>query len=127
MKPSNIDELQKIKAALYDNARKDGTIGKIAFVCRELGAPVNSRYGPKYELNVEALRVYVDDYGNYMTVKDAQGLLCSTHNERLFASGDWHLPILALHEEALHKKQAREFTRAQRECVQLETQLRIGA
>lgn len=122
MKPieeMSTQELYALKKERYEAARRDGTLQKIRLVGTEFGRDINARYGPKYILDVEDVRLYVDTYGGYMTVqrKDNDGYaderrvagLLSTHpTEEFIKPGEWQDRILALYPEAQAKKAARD-------------------
>jgi len=79
-----------MKKKYYDDATSSGILGRIATVCRQLGSDLSQRYGPKYEYINGNIRIYVDDYGNYMTVQVDGKDVCSTHPcDRLFVPGNW--------------------------------------
>lgn len=65
-------------------------LDQLASVCRDHGAPVNDRYGPKYRLLTNGLEVYVDDYGCYATAKFNGTLVMSNHPcDRFMVRGEW--------------------------------------
>ena len=92
-------ELAQLRRDLYSRAEKDGTLMKIAEVAREFGKdPAGdgfvSTYGQKYLWKETVfgypLEIYVDDYGNYMTVTLNNKRVCSTHLcDRLFVPNKW--------------------------------------
>ena len=113
--PSTLEGLQELKAKTYKLAQTTGIINLIGKVARALGERVSQNYGPKYRFTTDACEVYVDDYGNFMTVKVDGKLVCSTHNEKLFVPGPWVASIHAAYLEACAKITATEsenYTRA---------------
>lgn len=78
------EELKELKKHWYEEASTNGNLSKIKQIGRCLGESVRHNYGPKYEFKDGDYTVYVDDYGNYATVKMIDRLVCSTHNERLY-------------------------------------------
>lgn len=84
------DELRALKAQWYKAACSDGSIALCALVARALGTNLDARYGPKYRWVGGAVEIYLDDYGNYMTVEAAGKRVCCTHTcESLFVPGAW--------------------------------------
>lgn len=81
---TEINGLQKLKQDWYEEAKKSGKFVKLADIARVLGTRISHNYGPKWEFIDGDTRIYVDDYGNYMTVTVGKRLVCSTHNERLY-------------------------------------------
>ena len=104
-------ELNKLKREIYKQSRNDGTISGLALVAREMGRDLSAYYGPKYLFSLGAAEIYLDDYGNYMTVRLGGKLVVSTHNEQLFAPGLWLKDFLPLIKEAKCKHDERERAR----------------
>ena len=77
-------DLEQLKNELFENARKEGKSRKLSEIARHLGENIRHNWGPKYGFTDGDIRIYVDDYGNYMTVNDGKRLVCSTHNERVY-------------------------------------------
>ena len=96
------EQLLAMKRLLFQEAKAQGVISGLATVARQFGKSLNANYGPKYQWESEGLVIYVDDYGNYMTVHtDGKRLVSSSHrNERLFVPGPWLTPLLPLMEQA---------------------------
>lgn len=101
------DELFALKRGWYAQAREAGHLGSIERVCRELGNSLSVRYGPKYELCIEDVYIYVDGYGRYMTVSvddpeaDERVRVCSTHPaDGLFVPGEWLRKVEPYYESA---------------------------
>lgn len=107
------EQLLAIKRLLFQEAQAQGVLSGIATIARQLGKELNVRYGPKYQWEGEGVVVYVDDYGNYMTVHaNGERLVSSSHrNEKLFVPGPWLTPLLPLMEQA---RQAAEANTEQR-------------
>lgn len=98
-KPLNemsISELEAHKRNLYKENNDNGNISTLYTIARMLGESVSHNYGPKYLFKLGNLVIYVDDYGGYMTVHVDGKLKVSTHNEKLYAPGEWE-QILATH------------------------------
>lgn len=107
------EQLLEAKRMLFQEAKAQGVLGGLATVARQLGEELNANYGPKYKWEGEGVVVYVDDYGNYMTVRLRGRLIASSHpTEKLFVPGPWLTPLLPLMEQA---KQAAEAKAKQRE------------
>lgn len=94
----SIEKLKWYKAEWFRLARDTGLIS----MCYEIGRSLGSYIGDKkYEWTNDLLRIYVDDYGNYMTVSDDGKTVCSTHStEKVFVPGDWALTIDAIYPQA---------------------------
>ncbi len=107
------EQLLEAKRMLFQEAKSQGVIGGLATIARQFGKELNANYGPKYQWEGEGIVIYVDDYGNYMTVHaDGNRLVSSSHkNEKLFVPGPWLTPLLPLMEQA---KQAAEAKAEQR-------------
>ncbi len=122
--------------ANYQAAVSSGVLGSIADVARELGHdPASydeqgnrtgyvSTYGPKRVWLSGDVRVYVDDYGHYMTVHAGGREVCSTHPcSEFFIAGPWveeifnHLP--AAKEKQERRQQERESAERERLLAKL--------
>lgn len=120
----DVNEIMEVGMEWYRTALSLNIPATCALVARELGEAPSVRYGPKYSWEREGIIIYVDDYGKYMTVRDARDLdddidpdyrytkarqVCSTHPcSKLFIPGDW-LEIIAPHiEPAEQRKERRE-------------------
>ena len=79
------EELKVLKQQWYKEAENNRNLSKIRQICRYLGTSIRHNYGPKYEFTDGDFKVYVDDYGNYATMRMLDRLVLSTHNERLYA------------------------------------------
>ena len=102
------DELKALIEQRYEQAQKDGTIAAVALIARTLGENLNARYGPKYRFAPKdkdgaPVVVYLDDYGNYMTVHTGGDSIysggkevLSTHPTKQFIiPGPWVAAVLA--------------------------------
>jgi len=109
-----MEDLLKLKKDWYDEAQKAGKFAKLCTIAREIGVSIRHNYGPKYEFVDGDVRIYVDDYGNYMTITVGKRLVCSTHNERIYIP-DVCDEIIAkgypVAEEKLSKRKAEEEAR----------------
>ena len=106
------EQLLAIKRLLFQEAQAQGVLSGLATIARQFGKELNANYGPKYKWEGEDVVVYVDDYGNYMTVRLRGRLIVSSHpTEKLFVPGPWLTPLLPLMEQA---KQAAEANAEQR-------------
>jgi hypothetical protein len=110
------EQLLAMKRLLFQEAKAQGVISGLATIARQFGKELNANYGPKYKWEGEDVVVYVDDYvddyGNYMTVRLRGRLIVSSHpTEKLFVPGPWLTPLLPLMEQA---KQAAEANAEQR-------------
>lgn len=116
LKDMTASELEAYKKELYITNTDNGNIKKLATICRNLGNYLNHSYGPKYKLTEGGLEIYVDDYGGYMTVHVNGKLRVSTHNEKLYAPGEWEEIIGRLwpkadtqaYQESLSKEEKRK-------------------
>lgn len=115
LKDMTAKELEEYKAKLYKENTDNGNIHKLCTIARMLGDNINANYGPKYALQDGAIQIYVDDYGHYMTVHEESKMKVSTHNEKLYAPGEWEQIITRLYPSAEHKlnlqNEARETAR----------------
>ncbi len=102
------EQLLAMKRLLFQEAKAQGVLGGLATVARQLGEELNANYGPKYKWEGEGVVVYVDDYGNYMTVRLRGRLIASSHpTEKLFVPGPWLTPLLPLIEQATQAAEAK--------------------
>ena len=86
----SLEELQKLRTESYKKATDDGVFENIYLVGKILGNDLHENYGPKYSWNHEDVAIYIDNYGNYMTVHYKDKKVCSTHPcTKLFADGEW--------------------------------------
>lgn len=114
------EELKMKIRAQYDVACSFGTFAKLATIARELGESLSERYGPKYRFTEGELKIYVDDYGNYMTVHRGNEEIASTHTcDRFIKDGDWQNQLLKHFGEAQAKKMARESEASEKEKARL--------
>lgn len=89
----NSKQLSELKARWYNDALKNGAIERLSSIARALGGRVALNWGPKYRFEKDGLTIYVDDYGNYMTVHFQYKLIVSTHNEKLYIPGEWESKV----------------------------------
>ena len=107
-KGMSLEELKQLKRAQYEEAQKSGVFQKLATVGRELGREVG-RPGPKYLWEESGVRVFVDDYGGYVTAHANEKLAASSHPcTRLFVAGQWQDVVMACYPEAREKAAQRE-------------------
>lgn len=113
------DELRGVQREWYREAIAQELPAKLALIARELGEALSVRYGPKYEwLDVEgeAICIYADDYGHYMTVHVGPRLVCSSHpTQELFVPGPWLDRALAFVALATEKRDAKRAIAAEEE------------
>src|SRR4051812_42507792 len=100
-----VEQLKSLKAKWYKDATDQGLINKLWEIAENLGERLRHNYGPKYEFKYEDVRIYVDNYGNYMTVHKGERLVVSTHNERLYVFGILEPLITVWYPEAEKKMQ----------------------
>lgn len=106
------EELKVLKKQWYDEAYNNGNLSKLRQIGRYLGTQLRHNYGPKFEFVDGDLKLYVDDYGNYTTLKMIDRLVCSTHNERLYVKSICdsfiakHMPavLTAIENESMEKE-----------------------
>jgi len=91
-----IKELQKLKSDWYEEAKINGNLSNLHTICKYLGERISHNYGPKYQFSDGDLKLYVDDYGNYLTLRKDDKLVCSTHSDRLFIKSICE-PFIELH------------------------------
>lgn len=115
------EELATLKRSWYAQAKMAGNLERIHKVCRELGESQSVRYGPKYELSIGDVHIYLDGYGSgYMVVStggERGRRVCSTHPaDELFVPGEWLDKVEAHYERALESESARKsnYQQAQR-------------
>lgn len=107
-----VDSLERDVAALaalarrnYEDASRDFTLMALGNIARVLGEPLDTQYGPKYQLKVETpggtVSVFVDDNGGYQTASIGGREVMNTHpaNHR-FIPGPWVGAVLALASQA---------------------------
>jgi len=118
------EELLKLKQKRYAEAQENGTIGKLYSIGRELGNNISARYGPKYSWNYDGITIYIDDYGNYMTIRGDDKLLCSTHFcDQLIVLGDWIEKVLSFYPVAIVERNKRIARQTQKERERLLSQI----
>lgn len=102
----------ELKASWYQRAKDEGIISNCYAIGRHLGEKLNDSYGPKYGWKQDGVKIYVDDYGGYMSV-DYQGkCVCSTHTTSgLFVAGEWINIIDGHIENARGQEQAKALAR----------------
>lgn len=122
LKDMTIQELEETKKQWYFDAMEDGSIMKLTEICRHLGEKLPYNYGPKYSFKdggKKEIEIYVDDYGNYMTVKHGDKLRVSTHNEKLYVKGEWEKLIARLWPLVESKKQEIEAAKLEKTRLEL--------
>lgn len=112
------DELEAIQKEWYKRAKTEGIIGNCYLIGRELGSDpagpgYTSNYGPKRQWESDNLRIYVDDYGHYMTVSYHQKVVCSTHGPDVFIPGEWVSIIDRVVPAASDRRNRREIEKAE--------------
>ena len=128
----SIEDLKALKRRWYSEARADGAIAACYRVGRTLGTELTgAKYGPKYLWThgegADAIVIYVDDYGRYMTVTVGEQVVCSTHpNELLFVPGAWTETVRELEPGATERAHAERAARERRERASLLRQLGLG-
>lgn len=122
----SLDELRAQKRLNYQTAMDKQIFYKLATVARELGEHINASYGPKYQFSIGDIGIYVDDYGNYMTVTLNGKKIASTHLcDQLFIPGGWIDELQSSIEKAELLRQQRAEKQKQEERRRLESQLSI--
>lgn len=107
LKDMTVAESEAYKAELYKVNSENGNINKLYTICRMLGVDVAHNWGPKYIYKEGPIEIYVDDYGNYMTLKIAGKERVSTHAcDKLYSPGDWEEIIDRLYPAAQDKLNA---------------------
>ena len=103
------EQLLAMKRLLFQEAKAQGVISGLATIARQFGKESDANYGPKYQWIGAGVVIYVDDYGNYMTVRtDKKRLIVSSHpTEKLFVPGPWLTPLLPLMEQARQAAEAK--------------------
>ena len=118
----SLEELKELKRTQYEEAKKSGVFQRLATVGRELGREVG-RPGPKYLWEESGVRVFVDDYGGYVTARANEKLVASNHPcARLFVAGQWQDVVLARYPEAREKAALREAARRETEKQRLQSE-----
>jgi len=119
-----IEELKKLKKQWYEDAVKNGDTAKLRNIGRYLGEKLNHNYGPKYRFKDDRYDLYIDDYGNYLTLHMDGKLVVSTHNERLFVKSiaepfinQYYSSASFLIEEENNKKQHTELDKLKEELM----------
>lgn len=74
-----LEQLRTLKRQNYKNAINDGTLEFLSDIARHLGERQSSNYGPKYKWEHDNIEIFVDDYGNFMTVTVEGEQVASTH------------------------------------------------
>jgi hypothetical protein len=96
-----IEQLKQLRKDNYELAQSSGILVKIANTARVLGVRLQDSYGPKYGYIFDNIKIYVDDYGNYMNVDFKGKEVCSTHATKLiFIPGKWQDEVLVKTREA---------------------------
>ena len=129
MRGMTTDELTALKRTWYAEALAATIPAQCATIARELGEPVNDRYGPKYRFAFTVSSelagvVYVDDYGHYMTVHVNGREVLSTHsNDGLFVPGPWVDELLGRYDAARSQADAERAVRDEHDRQRLLTLL----
>ncbi len=119
----SLEELNELKRTQYEEARNSGVFQRLATVGREFGREVG-RPGPKYLWEESGVRVFVDDYGGYVTAHANEKLVASNHPcTRLFVAGQWQDVVLARYPEAQEKAAQRDAARREIEKRRLQSEL----
>lgn len=119
-----VEELKELKRKWYSHAERKGYLLTIGSVGRYLGKNLNATYGPKYEYIKDGVKVYIDDYGGYLTVHVDGKLVCSTHPcEQLFVFGQWFEELEADYPAAELEENRRTAEREQKEAEKLALEL----
>jgi hypothetical protein len=88
--PLSTEELAALKRTWFREGERSGDLALLGRLARELGQPVPTRHPPKWHWTHEAVSVYDDGYGRFLTVHYGEHKVCSTHScERLFVPGPW--------------------------------------
>lgn len=87
----SLQQLEELKRKNYKLAENNGWFCDLGLVAEmfDNGNYKYASYGPKYEFTKDDVKIYVDNYGGYMTVYVGDKLVASTHNEKLFIPGAW--------------------------------------
>jgi hypothetical protein len=117
----------EIKEAIrkrFKEASDAGLFGKFEVVAREMGQNMHATYGPKYLWERGPIRLYVDNYGKYLTVTVHGTLACSTHiTDQFICPGNWQNEILSDYEAAVSKWRKREHERQVEKATALQSKL----
>lgn len=110
------EELKQLRQERYHAACQNGTFAKLGLIARQLGhdpasrdadgnpIPYRSSHGPKYVWRRNNIKIYVDDYGHYMTVHMGDREMASTHQcSQFIIPGDWIAEALSVYEVAVAK------------------------
>lgn len=107
----------------YLAAVADETFTKLAAIARELGKQQGG--DPKYIYQGGDIEIYLDEYGNYMTVKVGKKEVASTHQTNQFIiPGEWLDAVRDFYDEAVERKGARLNKRDNNERNELLDKLR---
>lgn len=117
------EELKELVAARYQAAANAGTLTMLRTIAKELGKMIHPE--GKYLWKHNEISVYVDDYGNYMTVAVGPQKVASTlPSERFFIDGSWLDEALSFYEQAKSARDAWQGNQAQKERQELLSRLR---
>jgi hypothetical protein len=117
-------EIKETIRKRFKEACEAGLFAKFETVAREMGRDLNATYGPKYLWERGPVRLYVDKYGQYLTVTVHGTLVCSTHlTAQFICPGNWQDEILSEHEQAFSKWRARDDARRKELAAALEPRL----
>ncbi len=118
------EELAALKRAWFREATETGDLALLGRLGRELGRPVPTRHPPKWHWTREAVSVYDDGYGRFLTVHYGERQVCSTHYcERLFVPGPWLDAVRGARPELEREAGARETEREATQRLALRREL----
>ena len=121
----SLEELKELKRTQYEEAQKSGVFQRLATVARELGGEMGGP-GPKYLWEESGVRVFVDDYGSYVTAHANEKLVASNRPcTRLFVAGQWQDVVLVRYPEARKKATLREAASRENEKQRLQSEHRL--
>jgi hypothetical protein len=107
-------QLSDLKRDWYKRASDEHIIFNCHTIGRQLGERVDAKYGNKYRWVNGDIKIYVDDYGQYMTVGFKGKCVCSTHpTSYLFVPGEWVKVIDQYAQAAIDRKRAKELELAE--------------
>lgn len=99
-----LDELYALRAERRKAAKENQVFFKLSEIARVFGEKVPHNYGPKYSYINKDIEIYVDDYGNYMTVHShKKGKMLASFGSKedgFIIPGEWLDDVLELYPEA---------------------------
>ena len=127
-KDLSLEDLKKIKKEWCANAKADGSLIKIYLVGRVLGERIPHNYGPKYRWQYQGINLYIDDYGDYMTVDYNGKRVCNRDGNYvgLFIPGEWMNIISEAAIKAKEIQKQREIDREEEERQNLLKELGLN-